>query len=343
MGDIVQEAEHSTPVVGEDLGDEGSLVVEDQRFAIVPEWVITAEISDAAFRVYSMLLRFGGSSGCRMPSRALLGRRLHRSVDSIDRALRELSSAGMVRIERRRSGKQFLSNRYHVRTSAPASKPPEARGGRTSAPTPTMPGSGSRRTAATPGRTSAASVAAELRHYPEASTQSTNPPPPSGESARPRERPGTALEVADDALLAACGVTDINALSRRCIAARAALGQPGGRWTPQCLTVAIQMAVVNRGWPTANVVAALQAVAADKSTRSPVRLAEAGPWWDVAAVDTADDDLVDAESRLADVGGQRVALQARARAELSREGMPVTRSTVTRRAVQILDRAEVSA
>jgi hypothetical protein len=49
-----------------------------------------------------MLLRFGGTSGCRMPSRALLGRRLHRSVDSIDRALRELVSVGIVRIEHRK-------------------------------------------------------------------------------------------------------------------------------------------------------------------------------------------------------------------------------------------------
>jgi hypothetical protein len=34
----------------DDLGDDGSLVVEDTPFAIVPEWVITADLSDAAFR-----------------------------------------------------------------------------------------------------------------------------------------------------------------------------------------------------------------------------------------------------------------------------------------------------
>ena len=116
------------------LGDEGSLLVEDQAFAIVGEWVITAEISDAAFRVYSILLRFGGTSGCRMPSRALLGRRLHRSVDSVDRALRELVSVGIVRIEHRHDGRQFRSNRYHVRTSSPVPAPEG--GGRRSAATP---------------------------------------------------------------------------------------------------------------------------------------------------------------------------------------------------------------
>jgi hypothetical protein len=114
--------------VAEDFGDEGTLVVEDQRFAIVPEWVITAEVSDAAFRAYSMLLRFGGTSGCRMPSRALLARRMHRLVDSVDRALRELVSAGLVRVERRRRGHQFFSNRYYVRTSAPCARGSEAGG-----------------------------------------------------------------------------------------------------------------------------------------------------------------------------------------------------------------------
>jgi hypothetical protein len=44
-------------------------------FAVVPEWVIDAEISDGAFRLYSLLLCYGNSSVCRTPSRALLARR----------------------------------------------------------------------------------------------------------------------------------------------------------------------------------------------------------------------------------------------------------------------------
>src|SRR5215218_9974696 len=95
----------------DEVGDEGSsLVVEDFQFAIVPEWVIAADVSDGAFRVYSLLLRHGNTSGCRMPSRVLLGHRLHRSVDLIDRALRELVTAGKVRVQRRHSRRQFLSN-----------------------------------------------------------------------------------------------------------------------------------------------------------------------------------------------------------------------------------------
>ncbi len=40
----------------EDFGAEDSLVLE-ARFAIVPEWVIDAEVSDCAYRLYSVLLR----------------------------------------------------------------------------------------------------------------------------------------------------------------------------------------------------------------------------------------------------------------------------------------------
>jgi hypothetical protein len=151
------------------------------------------------------------------------------------------------------------------------------------------------------------------------------------------------VEASNDELLSACGITDIDELARRCMATRSALGQATARWTPQCLALAIRMAVVNRGWPAEQVQAALLDVAADRRTRSPVRVAEAGPWWDTPAPartdDVPDDDLTPLEDRLAELDGHRPALQARARAELADEGLPLTRDTVTRRAVQILERA----
>ena len=101
------------------------------------------------------------------------------------------------------------------------------------------------------------------------------------------------------------------------------------------------MAVVNRGWPADQVQTALLDAADDQRTRSPVRVAEAGPWWNSpTTADVARDvDLPAHEERLAELGGHRAALQAQARAE-GRRGLPVTRDTVTRRAVQILDRAD---
>ncbi len=109
----------STTVPSDDFHPPGSLRVEDQPFALVPEWVIDTDVSDAAFRVYSLLLRYGNTSGQRMPSRKLLAVRLHRSVDAVDRAVRELVDTGLVRIEHRRAGRRNLTNRYHLTTTDP--------------------------------------------------------------------------------------------------------------------------------------------------------------------------------------------------------------------------------
>ena len=90
------------------MGDElADLVVED-RFAIVPEWLLDADIGDAAVRLYAVLLRYGNSSGARMPSRSTLARRLRkRSTDSVDRAMEELVAIGAVGVEHRYDGAQI--------------------------------------------------------------------------------------------------------------------------------------------------------------------------------------------------------------------------------------------
>jgi hypothetical protein len=51
-----------------EFDDPGTLVVE-QHFAIVPERVIDADLSDAACRLYTVLLRYGQPSEGRMPGR----------------------------------------------------------------------------------------------------------------------------------------------------------------------------------------------------------------------------------------------------------------------------------
>ena len=139
-----------------DFADAGSLLVEDE-LALVPDWVIGAELSDAAFRVYSLRQRFGNGSGCRMPSRRLMAERMRRSVDSIDRAMRELEAQRIVRVEHRRRGRENLTSRYHPRTKDPSTPQPRgSNSGRRSAATPIEAGSGNRTLAATPGRRSAA-------------------------------------------------------------------------------------------------------------------------------------------------------------------------------------------
>ena len=76
--------------------DEGTLVLE-QRFAIVPEWIIDAQLSDCAFRLYAVLLRYGHNSGQRMPGRALLARRLHKGLFNTRRGGRSYDTTDSFR------------------------------------------------------------------------------------------------------------------------------------------------------------------------------------------------------------------------------------------------------
>ncbi len=342
---------HATPT-----GD--TLVVEPQRFAIIPEWVLDLDVSDAALRLYALLLRYGGTSGTRMPSRRLLAERMRRSVDSVDRAMRDLETAGLVRVERRRRGRENLTNRYHVRTTNPTEKqrptaahdhrpattdepPDEAEGGsRRSAATRTTAATG---TPAARG-TAAARVAADLR--PNRKQETQNPPPPTPPPRPPRRaRTRTAEEEQatdrTEQVLARCGITDLTALAQRCQTSRRALGLSPTRWAGPCLLAAIQLAVL-RGWPPEQIQPALLALAADRETRSPMRLAEAGPWWDQPPPPPPElegMDLAAFEAELDDIPEHRPALQKKARQELAAEHLPVTRATVTARAVQILHRS----
>ena len=336
-----------------------TLVVEPQRFAIVPEWVLDLDVSDAALRLYALLLRYGGTSGTRMPSRRLLAERMRRSVDSVDRAMRDLATAGLVRVERRRRGRENLTNRYHVRTTNPTEQPrPTAAHDHrpaTTNETPDQAEGGSRRSAATRTTaatgtpvargTTAARVAANLR--PNRKQETENPPPPTPPPRRPRSRAPRATPQEEpttdrsDEVLARCGITDLEALSERCQTARRTLGLSPTRWAGPCLLAAIQLALL-RGWPAEQIPPALLTLAADRETRSPMRLAEAGPWWDQPPPPPPElegVDLAALEAELDDIAEHRPALQAKARDELAAEHLPVTRSTVTARAVQILHRS----
>lgn len=71
----------------------------DNHFAMVPEWIIDAEVvSDQAFRVYAVMQRYANSaSGEVFPAVGTLAERLHRSDRSIQRALRELEEHSIIR------------------------------------------------------------------------------------------------------------------------------------------------------------------------------------------------------------------------------------------------------
>lgn len=141
-----------------------------------------------------------------------------------------------------------------------------------------------------------------------------------------------------------CGIDDLDALATRCAELRRALGNSTTRWTSACLPPAIALAVLHRGWPARLVEPALLAVAADPSTRSPMRLAEAGPWWNQTEPDPFDErELAEWNAQLDELDGRRPALQAQARAGLEGEHLPVTRASVARRTVEIRGRSSASA
>ncbi|BEP13968.1 hypothetical protein acdb102_22790 [Acidothermaceae bacterium B102] len=343
------------------------LVVED-RFAIVPEWLLDADISDAAIRLYAVLLRYGQTSGARMPGRATLARRLHKkSTDSVDRAMHELEQIGAVHVEHRYAGGQRLTNLYHLKATrgvSPFAAAVEG-GSRKSAATPShlpelpnvAPVGGGRTDAARGSRTDAAGVAANLRPNPEPLTQTQTSSPAAdhddGDQTGERLVSGNPWREEEDRFLNTLGITDMHAFVADVEALRTDAGAPTGRWSRPPLVAALQTAVRARGWPENTAAAALKAVAADPATRSPMRLAEAGPWWDVTPIAMPPDGesiegedpaegrndqipLEDAEAELVEADGLRILLQRRAREQLTAEGIPLTRITVLRRAHQLL-------
>jgi len=337
----------------------------EQRFAVVPEWMLDSTVSDTAFRLYAILARYGNTSGVRMPGRALLARRLHRSVDTVDRALKELTAAGILTIERRSHDGRNLTNRYHLGTHDPDTAPgcPADGDGRSSAATPganpqaqdtgSLPGS--RTGAATPRRSSAARVAAALRPNPDVPTETPPPPttpavalpaaagPVTGRTKEEDLDTGTnRTSRTGDGPLDGYRTPDLTALAGTVQGLRRDLGQPSVRWSAPCLATAIDFATKVRGWPAQHARHALLLVAADPQTRSPMRLAEAGPWWDHAQQPTLtrtrqeQAELDGLEATLADAD-DRAHLQHQARQQLAAAGEPVTRLTVARRAARLLE------
>ncbi|MDX6244773.1 MAG: hypothetical protein QOE76_2496 [Frankiales bacterium] len=296
-------------------------VVED-RFAIVPEWLLDADVSDTAIRLYAVLLRYGQTSGARMPGRATLARRLHkRSTDSVDRAMRELVEIGAVHVQHRYSSGLRLTNLYQLKAvrGTQRSGEPAPDAGRVTA---LVEQGGSRKFAATlTDPDLAASVSSEgggrmNAAQPKAPHPDNNLLLPAGRGC-PRRR-GEPLGEEEDPSLNSVGITDMDAYVSEVQALRAA----------------------------------------DPATRSPMRLAEAGPWWDLTIATSPIDPsetgagsestpLEVAEAELAEADGLRVVLQRQAREQLAAKGAPVTRVTVLRRAHQLLlqkrDRQEVPA
>jgi hypothetical protein len=89
----------------------------DVYFTIIPEWVLLADISAQAVRLYGLIRRYADADNQAWPSRTTLANRLRVSTKTIDRSLAELSSIGAVVVEHRfdASG-DMTTNLYRLAT-----------------------------------------------------------------------------------------------------------------------------------------------------------------------------------------------------------------------------------
>jgi len=78
-----------------------SEVTSTDYFAIIPEFVITADISANAVRLYAVLNRFANSQGKAWPSRKTLADIMRTSTATIDRAKDELIAISALSVEHR--------------------------------------------------------------------------------------------------------------------------------------------------------------------------------------------------------------------------------------------------
>ena len=96
-------------------------ITAETYFAVVPEWIIYADISASALRLYCVLRRHADKNNGRChPSRQRLADLCKVSVRTIDRAVSELTAIGAILVTHRISAVgDYTSNLYVVQSSQP--------------------------------------------------------------------------------------------------------------------------------------------------------------------------------------------------------------------------------
>ena len=95
-------------------------LIADNFFAIIPEWVLYADISPQAVRLYGVLRRYADRDGSCFPSRKRLASDLRmESTKPVDRALKELVSIGAITSEHRFTEQGDLQSNLYTVLSMP--------------------------------------------------------------------------------------------------------------------------------------------------------------------------------------------------------------------------------
>jgi hypothetical protein len=97
----------------------------DLRFSIIPEWVLDADISDRAIRLYSILARYADNDTMQaFPSRETLAQRAYCNAKAVTKAIDELVIIGAVIKQHRKHGDSYQSNLYTLKRVGPNTTPP---------------------------------------------------------------------------------------------------------------------------------------------------------------------------------------------------------------------------
>ena len=92
----------------------------DNYFAIIPEWVLDADVSAQAVRLYGILRRYADADNRAWPSRLTLANRMRVSTKTVDRSLKELLALGALAIKHRRDAAgDPTTNLYRLFTANP--------------------------------------------------------------------------------------------------------------------------------------------------------------------------------------------------------------------------------
>ena len=95
-------------------------IIADNFFAIIPEWLLFADISPQAVRLYGVLRRYADRDGSCFPSRKRLASDLRmESTKPVDRALKELVHIGAITIQHRHTEQGDLQSNLYTVLSIP--------------------------------------------------------------------------------------------------------------------------------------------------------------------------------------------------------------------------------
>jgi hypothetical protein len=102
------------------MGESPEKLNADNFFAIIPEWVLYADISPQAVRLYGVLRRYADRDGSCFPSRKRLASDLRmESTKPVDKALKELIAIGAITSEHRHTEQGDLQSNLYTVLSMP--------------------------------------------------------------------------------------------------------------------------------------------------------------------------------------------------------------------------------